>query len=208
MNNNFCRDFAQIFLRYKKTILWLYKGLVFLGLLTVFLTWLITPLNPLWRDLGKLSGSASAVLLLLSLLPGIMKRFRVKGCLQSVQLVLMTYRRYLGITMYLTASTHYLWIKFFPAMVFGGSPLAANTFELLGTMALMIALPLFLTSNDKSMKFLKKNWHRLQKLSYLVLLFVVLHLWFLREIESITLLMTLILVLEVSSHIFKKIRKK
>jgi DMSO/TMAO reductase YedYZ heme-binding membrane subunit len=208
MLNNFCQSLSQLFLKYKKVILFFYKALVFLGVLTVFLTWLITPLNPFWRDLGELSGSASAVLLFISLLPGMMKRFGVTGCLQSAQVVLMSYRRYTGIAMYLTATSHYLWIKFLPAVTIGISPFAANTFELMGTVALMIALPLLLTSNDQSIKLFKKNWHRLQKLSYLVLFFVNLHLWLLGDIESTALLMTMTLFLEMASYLWPAVRKK
>lgn len=108
MMNDFCRDLAQLFLTQKKLILFFYKILVFLGVVIVLLTWIITSLHPFWRELGKFSGTASIILLFLSLLPGMMKRLEAKGCLQSVQVVLMSYRRYTGVAMYFTAAAHYL----------------------------------------------------------------------------------------------------
>lgn len=44
-----------------------------------------------------------------------------------------------------------------------------------GFIALLILIPLFLTSNRKSMKWLKSNWKKLQSLAYIAIILSLLH---------------------------------
>ena len=90
----------------------------------------------------------------------------------------MLYRRHLGISMFLLAFIHQSLSRVLPIIVrFGIGPELMNAapYELMGTLTLALLFPLWITSNDVSMKILGKNWKRLHALTYVALFFLFLH---------------------------------
>jgi len=120
--------------------------------------------------IGKKLGTVSAGLLSLVVLPGIFKRLQ---WFQSLRVTMMLFRRHIGILMYWTALMHGLTQFGLFSIAYG--PLPMNTFVAFGAVATFISLPLLITSNDFSVRLLKKWWNVLHKLVYLVLLFGALH---------------------------------
>lgn len=91
-------------------------------------------------------------------------------------------RRELGIACASFAITHAVGLF----LMLGISPLVIITdpanywgisnFITWGILGLLISLPLLLTSNMYSMKLLKQNWKKVQKLSYVLFIFVAIHI--------------------------------
>jgi methionine sulfoxide reductase heme-binding subunit len=135
-------------------------------------------------QLGLYFGRVSLVLYLLTLIPGICRRFRIKGQLVSL---LTLYRRQVGIAMYIFAILHVL-----PSAQLS---LKIPAFRLFGVLAFLTLAPLFITSNNYAVRKLKQNWKKIHQLTYLALGLVFLHLAFNRwSIFSITTLVVVILL--------------
>lgn len=133
-------------------------------------------LEPTWRvwlyDLGRQFGVLALGLYLATLVPGIMQRLQF---LPLIAAMIMPFRRHLGILMFLTACVHMsLTSSLF--YIAAGVPLALNWGQVAGLSTLSVLLPLWLTSNDPSQKYLGKNWKRLHKLTYVALFLVFAHL--------------------------------
>lgn len=90
-------------------------------------------------------------------------------------------RRILGVYAFLYGLLHFL-IFFYFELDFDFSDLFYEVnqrpFIIAGMLALILLLPLFLTSTDWSMRLLRRNWRRLHRLMYPIGLLVALHfLW-------------------------------
>ena len=90
-------------------------------------------------------------------------------------------RRLLGVLCFLYATLHFV-IFFYFELDFEFSELYIEVeerpFILAGMVALLLLLPLFLTSTNYSMKRLKRNWRRIHRLMYPIGLIISLHyLW-------------------------------
>jgi len=144
---------------------------------------------------GNLFGEIAVLIYLVSLVPGIFQRF---GINHSVITVVRVYRRHIGISMFLFALSHMI-IKRFPVFVVDFSTIP--TFELMGTISLMIFLLLFITSNNLSQKILGVGWVYLQKLTYVGMLFVFLHLALVGSVKWGVLLWITIVVELVSFYV-------
>jgi DMSO/TMAO reductase YedYZ heme-binding membrane subunit len=105
---------------------------------------------------------------------GILQRFQVKGVLQKLQLFLMKYRRYLGIIMFNFSFIHFMWMRGF-SMIQNGIPPMVPIYQIFGTIALLLLIPLVLTSNNYSVKKLGKFWKKLHYLVYPVMFLLVFH---------------------------------
>lgn len=127
--------------------------------------------QPLLQEAGAWMGKLAIYFLWLSVLPGILSRFQVKGWAQQLQVVLMTNRRWLGITMFQFAILHYFWSSVFqklPVILAGAVP-DLPLFEIFGMLTFGLLLPLYLTSNDVSVQLLKRNWKRVHALIYVAM---------------------------------------
>ena len=143
---------------------------------------------------GKKLGVLSAGMLCLTLVPGIIRRF---GILPELRVFLMMFRRHFGILTYLFAVAHSLLTYWLPALRFGFTPIL--TFQLLGMIALGFGTPLFITSNDFSVRVLQKWWDHVHSLVYLMLFFAALHTLFTSPTTGI--LLMAVVVLEVISYL-------
>ena len=117
--------------------------------------------------------TVALVLFSLTLLPGIFQRFKIFP-LFSASIIL--FRRQLGILMFVVAMTHSFYISTIPAIMTAklGPEFMGKT-EILGTLSLMILLPVWLTSNDFSMRKFGKFWKTIQRLTYFALIVIFFH---------------------------------
>lgn len=119
-------------------------------------------------EIGKKFGVIALYWYSLSLLPGMISRYRVAPLFGSM---LMLFRRHFGIMMFLSAVVHYSLTTVFPIIIYGNAPF----FDLprtLGFLAFFIAMLLWITSNNFSEKKLGKWWKRIHRLTYVILLLI------------------------------------
>lgn len=128
-----------------------------------------------WVWIGKKVGTVALITFWIVLIPGMMKRFQITGWLLPVRTVLMLYRRQIGVTVYVLATTHYWWSRMLPLLSVGADIFTFRTFEIMGVTAITLLTPLFLTSNDWSLKHLGKWWNRIHSLVYIVIWILFLH---------------------------------
>ncbi len=149
--------------------------MIILGYLTIGFSF--TSISTEWREAGVITGKIAIILLWIVALPGILKRLGVQGFLKQIYLFLWPARRRLGILVFIFAFMHYLWVRLFFIILFGPPTLdLVPVFEIFGLIALFLLLFLYITSNDFSVKTLKKNWQRLHYLVYPTLWILVLHI--------------------------------
>ena len=153
---------------------------------------------------GLTFGTVSFYLYVSTLVPGILKRFQV---LPLVQSIFMLFRRHLGIMMFLTAFVHMGYVQTIPA-VFGPTGIHFDLFPhvIYGFLAWAILFPLWLTSNEYSVRKLKRNWIYLHRLTYIACFFVFMH----TSITDTTLaaIAACFIVLEIGSWIADYLRKR
>ena len=154
------------------------------------------PLILLSYDLGRKFGVASLLLLGATLTPGILKRL---GIIRPLMILLNPYKRHLGISTYISALGHYLLVTLLPSLAFGSFPPPLTQVSLFGLLAFLTMTPLFLTSNDYSIRLLKKNWTRLHKLVYLAAFFILFHLIF--QFNNKAVIALTILIFEAVSYL-------
>jgi DMSO/TMAO reductase YedYZ heme-binding membrane subunit len=124
-------------------------------------------------EVGQHLGQVALLCYLLTLLPGIMKRLSI---FPLERVTLMLFRRQLGVLMFITAYVHGAIVSTIPMLFTTGiQPDLFSNREQLGMLAIWILLPLWLTSNDLSTKFLGKKWQWVHRLTYLALLIIFLH---------------------------------
>jgi len=135
--------------------------------------------------IGLYFGRVSLVLYLLTLVPGICRRLRLK---HPLTILLTVYRRQVGIAMYTLAILHVL-----PFFQFS---LKIPTYRLFGILGFLMLLPLFLTSNTYAVRKLKQTWKKIHQLTYPALGVIFLHTALIRwSVFSVAALVTLILLI-------------
>lgn len=110
-------------------------------------------------------GNIALILFCITLTPGIIKRLHLGGVFKKTQIYLMFGRRQLGLLTFVYALIHYVWHQIYPLYEFGVLP-AIESFRAVGFVAFALFTLLAATSNNYSVKILKKNWGRLHKLVY------------------------------------------
>lgn len=121
---------------------------------------------------GKV-GTVALILFLGTLVPGILRRFKILP-LFSASIVL--FRRQMGILMFLCALVHSMYIATIPAFMSGVTSLdALPPNALTGMLTILILLPVWLTSNDISQKKFGKFWKTIQRLTYFALITIFFH---------------------------------
>lgn len=123
-------------------------------------------------EIGRQVGKAGLVLFIIIAIPGIARRF---GIHHNIFALLMLYRRYLGITMYLLALMHAMFVRFVFVAVGLIALSPVPTFVVFGTLALTLLFFLFITSNDASVRRLGVWWQRIHNLFYLIMWLIFLH---------------------------------
>lgn len=158
-------DFLHKFLFYPLVISWI---IIFISFFFI---------NVDLQKIGIEMGNWAIRFLWLSSIPGILKRFRVTGFLQDIQIVLMKSRRRIGDLMFTFALMHYLWNKAFFFFRTNNYPGLFNLslFEWFGFIGLTLLITLFMTSNNFSVRFLKAWWGRIHGLVYVAMWLIAFH---------------------------------
>jgi sulfoxide reductase heme-binding subunit YedZ len=150
-------------------------------------------------------GSIALIIFCITLTPGIIKRFRLGNVFKKTQLYLMFGRRQLGLLTFVYALIHYIWHQIYPLYEFGVLP-AIEPFRAVGFVAITIFTILAITSNNYSVKLLKKNWQRLHRLVYLAAWLLFFHVALVGNLWQ-AILIGIFIVLEIISYIFVYMRR-
>jgi DMSO/TMAO reductase YedYZ heme-binding membrane subunit len=161
---------VSVFSKYLKEFL---AGIIWfcLGILGVSFWFMQTDLV----EFGALAGKFAIYIFWLIAIPGILKRFGVKNnYFRNIQIVLMNNRRKLGILMFILVLIHYFWSRAFGYILYG-PPKQVILFEFIGFISMLLLIPLAATSNNWSVKKMKKWWYVLHSLSYIVMILAIFH---------------------------------
>jgi sulfoxide reductase heme-binding subunit YedZ len=130
-------------------------------------------------ELGEQIGRIALFILWLVLLPGIIRRLEFKGRIAKIGINLKVIRRMLGIIVFQLGVIHYFWMAAFFYIKNGLPDLnRLPIFQTFGFLALLLFVPLAISSNDFFTKLLKKYWFWLHRLVYISALLLVFHLGF------------------------------
>ncbi len=158
-------------------------------------------------EIGGKLGTASLLLFSLTLLPGIIMRLKMVPKISLPIATLITpFRRHLGILMFITAFVHMSFSSTLPYIAIQlistskvVLPPPFRLFEQIALIGWLLLLPVWLTSNDFSMKKLGKWWKRLQRISYIALWLIFIHVAL--QTESLALIVLVMGLLEVYSWV-------
>ena len=201
--SNFLLTLQKFFLPRQKLINKILLGIT-ITLMAFWATMLYGSLFASWRVIPLMKGVGSKLsivalgLFCLTLLPGIIKRLNLWPKLTLPIATLITpFRRQLGIMMFLTAFVHMSFSTTLPYLTLqlqfvktvlpltladklqllpSFLPPPFRLFEIIALIGWLILLPVWLTSNDLSQKYLGKWWKRLQRLTYVAVWFIFLHI--------------------------------
>ena len=118
-------------------------------------------------EYGKNMGTLSLILFIITLIPSIIQRFGLAKQLNLIVKLILPVRRQFGILMFMAAFTHYLAMKVIPTLQFKLPP-SLPVYQAFGLAAIILTLPLFLTSNNWATRKLKSNWKKLHRLTYII----------------------------------------
>ncbi len=151
---------------------------------------------------GNKLGEISLLLYISTLMPGILLRLRwwpeVTAPVSSIVLQL---RKHLGILMFLTAFVHMGFSATIPQLVFVNFDLSRVQLQghaIFGMLAWWCLLPLWLTSNDVSVRILGTWWKRLHRLTYCAMLLIFTHVAL--QFSNWAVVLGLTVILEIVSH--------
>ena len=151
-------------------------------------------------DLALWSGKIGLTFYVLTVIPGVARRFGIK---HKVISLLMIFRRYTGISMYLGVFAHFMVIRGTLYIRQMRIVWPMPTFELLSLTALVLTTFLFLTSNDYSVFRLKKLWNKVHQLTYVIIWLIAFHV-LLQRISVWSILISTAVVLQVASYIYSR----
>lgn len=154
---------------------------------------------------GKFIAYISLFFFTLTILPGMLRRFGVKSRLFVTTLTAL--KRQNGDTMFLFAFLHYAVIKLFPVIASNSFPPVFLLYELIGLIALWLTFLLYVTSNDYSVRKLKKFWKTLHYLIYIIIWLIFLHVA-LVKINVVTVFVGILATFETLSLIYYYLIKK
>ncbi len=159
---------------------------------------------------AKTLGSISLVLFILTLLPGIVRRFKLISTSWGKFIIqaLLPIRRQLGISMFITAFAHNIGLNFetFQRAFETGVPPELAPFKILGIIAFYLLVPLFVTSNKFSTRILKAWWKRLHRLTYIIGWLIFGHVA-LQGISWQSIVIGVVMIIEVSSLVYASLKK-
>lgn len=149
----------------------------------------VNPVETLTRD----SGSWALNLLLAGLAITPLRRLGAPGWLLRLRRMLGLYTFFYGVLHLLS----YLWLDQFFDWQAIWHDILKRPFITVGMAAMLLMLPLAITSSDGWMRRLKRNWGRLHQLTYPLAICGVLHYWWLvkRDITQPALYATILAVL-------------
>ena len=160
----------------KKNIVFVFKIFYFSIVALIFLGYFMALKNIqplLLYRIGLLSGQTASMVFIITIIPGIMQRFNLNWEIRSL---LVLFRRYLGIAVYVLGFLHFSYIRLFPIIANHIKVnLLLTTFEVFGLISLFLLTFLFFTSNDYSTRWLGPWWKRIHRMIYVVAWLLFLH---------------------------------
>jgi DMSO/TMAO reductase YedYZ heme-binding membrane subunit len=191
------------FVLHRLAILNLFKAMQWSMVIATVGSFVLLRMDMQWwlvlEEFARKAGTISALLYFSTLVPGMMKRFNV---LPLVRTTWMLFRRQFGVLMFLTAIFHESTMATFP-MVIGSGKIDLSLFtkhEVYGLVALCALFPMWLTSNELSVRKLGKWWNWLHRLTYIALCFIYLHVATVSE--KLKWLFVTVMVIEVLSWLY------
>jgi DMSO/TMAO reductase YedYZ heme-binding membrane subunit len=183
--------------------------------LMIPITVLVPALGTDGYGLGRLFGILGAVFFVITQIPGLLRRFGLLKTFKSTYSVLQYSRAQQGILMFMFGLAHYLTVYLVPS-IRENVALEPTIYGVFGMVTLIMALILFVTSNNQSKKVLKKWWGRIHKLVYIMAWTLAGHLLFVIDfqvgasIASQILLgvVGLVAILQVASLGYSQLNKK
>lgn len=97
--------------------------------------------------------------------------------------VLVRFRRMLGLFTFFYASLHFLafiWFDHFFDLAEMMQDIVKRPFIAMGFLAIVLLVPLAMTSNDFTLRKLGRHWSVLHRLIYLIAILALLHFWWMR----------------------------
>lgn len=188
-----------------KTIWAFYIAYALLGAFVVFGSYAISSANSyllLTATTGKLLGQASVGVFILVTLPGILGRFRFKHPLITLGIA---FRRYMGILSFLLGLSHALLVYIVAGLVSNTLTIGIPLYAYFGLLTLLGMFPLFLTSNNWSVKFLGKKWKTLHKLVYILYWLIFFHVMF-QEVGLLGFIIGVCATLEMMSLLYDALK--
>lgn len=163
-------------------------------------------------EYGKKAGTIALTLFIVTLIPSIIQRFGLAKQLNLIVKLILPVRRQFGILMFMFAFTHYLAMKVIPTLQFKLPP-SLPLYQAFGLAAIILTLPLFLTSNNWATRKLKSNWKKLHRLTYVIGWLIFGHvllggLGSEGEISLQAIVIGIVMVLEVASLIKARVNTK
>lgn len=181
------------------------KGFILLELIALIYFFL----NPvvLGSPTQKVWGWAATGLYVLTLFPGIITRLNVKGLISEIGKTIFFARTQLGISMFLAVFLHYILKVKSLIQTDNYPPKEIELYFAFGFPAMLLSFVLLITSNQQSKKFLKKNWFRLHRLTYVILGLAFLHVAVL-ERGLFMLIFGIMIILELASFIYPRLKTR
>jgi len=153
--------------------------------------------------IGSKAADIAVLFLIAASIPGIARRFHFT---HKLVMILMLFRRQLGIAAFMFALVHVCYITVFPEIVFQMPLIATNLQNLSGWATIILLIPLFITSNDFSVHRTGIWWHRIHSLLYGIIWVLVVHTFF--SERSWFTLIGIAAVAEVGSLMYAKLRTR
>lgn len=202
---NFYKRYVALFPTLKKLFLPLWIAVAAFGAIGT-LVYFVEPRTyvEIWFEVGRKLGSLSALLYIATLVPGILKRFTV---LPLTRAAFRLPRREIGVTMFIFAFVHQWLVRSIPVVLETGSFLPIDNHSLAGMASLTLLFPLWMTSNDFSVKKLGKWWERIHSLTYVAMFSILVHVALISE-RTIATLLFITMLLEIGSWMYAWTRKK
>lgn len=151
-------------------ILWFIISIVYLVAISATIT-AGHPHKYFWYTQAVSGGRAALILFVITLLPGIFKRFGIRNRILGL---IMIFRRQFGITMFLLAAFHATIVSLLPKLL-KGPPISFLIFEIFGVLSISLLFFLFITSNDLSQLKMGRWWYALHRLVYIIMWLILFH---------------------------------
>lgn len=172
----------------RKIILKVCYALMILSFALFITSILYEPLKGYWSTLGRYSARIVSLLFITTLIPGIIIRFRPSDKILNLISPILLYRRQFGMWAYIFVFYHFMWSNFLFKLTSGNLIGSINPIEATGMAAFILLTPLFITSNDYSVRKLGKRWKQIHRLIYIIVWFVFLHIavqnWEYKELSA------------------------
>lgn len=156
---------------------------------------IFTVMGQYFLQFGLLAGKTAIIFLILTGIPGILRRFKINLKISSL---LMLFRRQLGLTVYFLVLFHYMMVRFDARTFFNPQFVL---FEWMGFIAFNCLTIMFLTSNEFSVRTLGKWWKWIHRLFYVIVWLVFTHVM-LQGLSIWSISIGILAVTEVLSYIY------